>query len=272
VAVAGMTAVFGFALLAQWRAGNSDAADDRRPAPASASALEASRRRPILSIEPSANAIFTRSFEDEMEMVHLHQGTIVLQVSGESDHVPVIVRTPDGEIIDEGTTFTVSVRQGHTDYVEVEVGRVHVHVGGFEPRSLGAGERYEPYGVQSRKRGAKSVEQMHRKAEPARRDVRRRNGSDAPRTLGDSPRAADALFGQAMRELREERCQEAALSFLTFLERHPDDSRGEDAAFLRVVALTRGGLSSSARAAAQSYLARYPRGLRAREVEALLKQ
>ena len=226
--------------------------------------------RPVLSVEPSEDAVFARSFENDTEIVRLQQGTITVTVSGPPGHVPVLVRTPDGEVLDEGTTFTVSVRDQRTRYVEVADGRVLVRVDGFAARSLGAGERYEPYGERRARPKDEALELPRKRAERTKRDASLKTDSATSRAPETNPRAADVLFGQAVRELREERCEEAARSFSTFLEQHPGDSRGEDAAFLRVVALTRVGLTARARAAAHLYLARYPQGLRVREVEALL--
>ena len=50
---------------------------------------------------------------------------------------------------------------------------------------------------------------------------------------------------------------------------HPSDARGEDAAFLTVIALQRAGRRDEARAAAHRYLAQYPKGYRRAEAEAI---
>jgi TolA-binding protein len=61
----------------------------------------------------------------------------------------------------------------------------------------------------------------------------------------------------------------AAALFSAFISAYPRDSRGEDAAYLRVLALQRAGNSSAMKQAAADYLSRYPRGFRRAEVEQL---
>jgi hypothetical protein len=51
---------------------------------------------------------------------------------------------------------------------------------------------------------------------------------------------------------------------------YPSDARAEDAAYLRVIALHRGGDVAATKQAALEYLERYPRGFRRAEVQALL--
>jgi TolA-binding protein len=61
----------------------------------------------------------------------------------------------------------------------------------------------------------------------------------------------------------------ASSLFAAFLNQHPRDSRAEDAAYLRVLALQRAGNSSGMKQAAAEYLKRYPHGFRHAEVEPL---
>jgi hypothetical protein len=56
-----------------------------------------------------------------------------------------------------------------------------------------------------------------------------------------------------------------------FLEQYPRDSRSEDAAYLRVLALRRSGDDSAMKAAAYEYLSRYQAGFRRSEVESLTR-
>jgi TolA-binding protein len=63
----------------------------------------------------------------------------------------------------------------------------------------------------------------------------------------------------------------AAARFAAFLAAYPGDSRAEDAAYLRVIALQRLGNAVRVREAARQYLHRYPRGFRRAEVEALTR-
>ena len=64
---------------------------------------------------------------------------------------------------------------------------------------------------------------------------------------------------------------DAAARFTRFIEQHPHDARAEDAAYMRVRALREAGDEVGMKAAAQSYLERYPGGFRRAEVEGLLR-
>ncbi len=64
----------------------------------------------------------------------------------------------------------------------------------------------------------------------------------------------------------------AAVEHLERYEREQPGAAGaEDAAFLVVVSLQRAGKRAEAAAAAQRYLARYPKGLRRAEAEAIVR-
>jgi outer membrane protein assembly factor BamD (BamD/ComL family) len=62
---------------------------------------------------------------------------------------------------------------------------------------------------------------------------------------------------------------EAAAAFGRFIARHPRDPRAEDAAYLRIIALRRGGDEDGMKQAAEAYLRRYPSGFRHAEIETL---
>jgi TolA-binding protein len=62
----------------------------------------------------------------------------------------------------------------------------------------------------------------------------------------------------------------AARGFSHFVGRYPRDPRAEDAAYLRVVALSRIGDASGAELAAKQYLRSYPEGFRRDEVAQLI--
>jgi TolA-binding protein len=63
----------------------------------------------------------------------------------------------------------------------------------------------------------------------------------------------------------------AAASFAVFLAKYPRDTRVEDAAYLRIIALQRAGDSDNLKRAAAQYLRKYPRGFRRAEVESLAR-
>ncbi len=62
----------------------------------------------------------------------------------------------------------------------------------------------------------------------------------------------------------------AAAEFATFIVKHPDDPRAEDAAYMRILALQRNGdADRMTERRARGYLRRYPAGFRRAEVERL---
>jgi hypothetical protein len=93
--------------------------------------------------------------------------------------------------------------------------------------------------------------------------------SAAPAAPAEDTQATE--FEQAMEHFRAGRLGAASALFDAFASSHPGDARAEDAAYLRVVALARSNQREAARQAAASYLARYPGGLRAKEVQNLVR-
>jgi TolA-binding protein len=90
-----------------------------------------------------------------------------------------------------------------------------------------------------------------------------------PESEPESEPDPSADFRAAMKALNGGDSARAAALFSAFISDYPRDSRGEDAAYLRVLALQRAGNSSAMRQAAADYLSRYPRGFRRAEVEQL---
>jgi hypothetical protein len=78
---------------------------------------------------------------------------------------------------------------------------------------------------------------------------------------------ADARYAMSALDRGDNR--QAAAGFASFLAKHPGDSRAEDAAYLRVIALDRCGDRNAMKEAAVEYLSRYPTGFRRVEVENL---
>ncbi|MCA9641288.1 MAG: outer membrane protein assembly factor BamD, partial [Myxococcales bacterium] len=110
------------------------------------------------------------------------------------------------------------------------------------------------------------------KPAPADADAPHIAPSAAPKlhpSASSAAATADSDFEVAMRAFRGGSWSQAAQLFAAFEAQHPNSRRSEDAAYLRVVALQRSGQSAQMQAAARTYLARYPNGFRAKEVQAL---
>lgn len=77
-------------------------------------------------------------------------------------------------------------------------------------------------------------------------------------------------FGRAMTAFNAGDFGRAERLFAAFARAHPEDSRAEDASFLRAVARQRRGDTEGAKGLARDYLDRYPGALRQQEAEAML--
>jgi TolA-binding protein len=171
------------------------------------------------------------------------------------------VTLPDGEIQDIGTVFEVRVQEHVTRAVIVREGMVVLKLRNAAPVALAAGQSWE---APSAELSATPVA-ITSSAPPG--------PPTAPTTL---PRAraplsptdvASGEFRDAVDTFNCGRADDAANRLRDFMSRHPGDSRTEDAAYLRVIALQRAGRSQDARDAARDYLQKYPSGFRRREIE-----
>lgn len=84
------------------------------------------------------------------------------------------------------------------------------------------------------------------------------------------PGATD--FADAMHLFERGDYPSAAKRLSDFSKAHPDDGRGEDAAFLGILSLQRTGKTAEAAAAAQRYLQAYPKGYRRAEAVKIASQ
>lgn len=245
-----------------------------------------------LVVQPSAGAHYTHLAEARRELVQLREGTLSLRIASGPRHKAVVVQTPDGEIEDIGTVFAVSVQRERTSWISVSEGRVVARIGAGQPRSIAAGEIFRPYAQTApvaRRAQAPS-------AEPAPPSVPVREVGVSPMAVREASNAhtgrrthasghvvhdsatsspgspASHLFAQAAEhvERHEDPCAAALLA--AFLAQYPEDHRGEDARFLRLVVLRRLGDLRAAETAAHVYLARHPQGFRAPEVRAWLER
>ena len=220
-------------------------------------------------VRADGTAVWSDRRDGDREEVRLEHGLLWIHVVPEGEG-HLLVRLPDGELEDTGTTFTVSAENGHTTRVAVEEGRVILRVQGQPPVSLGAGEAWQ--GPRVAGDGL---------ATPAPRPVDAPSSSAAPVPRGSAPPAASHVapraagpdasvdFREAMEALDAGDAREAATRFAAFAARHSGDARAEDAAYLRVIALQRCGDRAGVRDAAADYLRRYPAGFRRSEVGTL---
>jgi hypothetical protein len=208
------------------------------------------------------------------EEITLRHGLLRIHVDHAAGEQPLLVRLPDGELEDIGTTFTVIVDDAQTTRVTVEDGRVALRLRGRPAVDIGAGEVWSPEPVRA--------VLAPPAAPPAGEDVAGQPRPPAARparslrTRAPQPAAAapDPLadFRAASAALRAGDNRGAASAFARFLDEHARDPMAEDAAYLRIIALQRLGAGGETRRAAETYLQRFPTGFRRAEVERLASQ
>lgn len=190
----------------------------------------------------AGDARWTKRTEGETERVDLSDGTLRLRVRKAPNGRKVVVHVPDGEIEDLGTTFQVVVRDGATQRVAVEEGRVTIRLTNAAPVTIASGDTWE--------RAAPSAPMP---VAPAGVRSSTSSAPPLPPASAAHERPAAAPVG---------------VSSAFAIPAHGDE---EDAAYLRAVRLVREGRGSEARAAARDYLRRFPDGFRREEMGRIAK-
>jgi len=228
---------------------------------------------PGLIVQPGTAAVWSKRSDANSERVVLDDGELLIHVDHARRQAKLVVVLPDGELEDTGTTFTVSVANGRTARVAVHEGGVVLRIRGAQPVAIAAGAVWIP---QPPQQAAATPTAPAGDPRPSPGPARARAQSPiVSRTATarpvDLPDAADpgAEFRAAVALLGAGANREAAGAFARFLLRHPRDPRAEDATYLRVIALERGGAIQETRRAARAYLQLYPTGFRRTEIEQL---
>jgi hypothetical protein len=236
------------------------------PARSATPVAKSSAPEPVL-IRADSSARWSRRVEPQLERVVLEHGALSIRVDHTAMQRRLLVILPDGELEDIGTTFSVSADAGHTTRVTVQDGSVVLRLHGKPPIALGAGDSWSP--------APPPVVTMQVPAAPPPAVTRRGTppsvSAAPPASVEPREREASADFRAAMSAFNGGDNAQAAALFAAFLAEHGADARAEDAAYLRVLALQRSGNAGATQQAARSYLARYPRGFRQAEVEALAR-
>jgi hypothetical protein len=221
-----------------------------------------------ITVRADSSARWSRHSEAGLERVVLDSGALSIRVDHATSQRRLLVILPDGELEDIGTTFSVSAAAGHTTRVTVQDGSVVLRLQGSPPIALGAGDAWSPPlmpavapSAVAAPSPAASSAQLALPAAPS--------AKHAVTAVSDGDPSAD--FRAAMASLDSGDNTTAAAGFAAFLARHPQNARAEDAAYLRILALERAGDAAATQRAARDYLARYPRGFRHAEAEALAR-
>lgn len=225
-----------------------------------------------ISIRADSGAKWSRNGQDHVETIRLEAGALSIRVDHTAAARRLLVILPDGELEDIGTTFSVSADAGRTTHVSVQEGRVILRLRDQSPRTLGAGESWSPPPSPSPSASAASASpQLAGRRAPARAVAVASASGVRAAIAPNANHDAAAEFRAAMTAFDGGDNARAAALFSAFVSAHPGDSRGEDAAYLRVLALQRSGRASAMRQAATEYLRRYPRGFRKAEIDALIR-
>jgi len=197
-------------------------------------------QKSVLEIRSIAGARWVIQNSAGLEQVVLSDGAAAFKVHPHPDR-RVLVRLPDGELEDLGTTFEVAVHDQRTSHIAVSDGRVAVRLSSQPPFSLGAGEHWE---------------------RPPASPTPPPSVALAPPTSHFAPaRHADPLH-PLPRAARSAGNAQAAPAPAPSSALDRDSTHAEDAAYLAVVALLRRERYAEARLQAKAYLMRFPNGFR----------
>jgi len=224
-------------------------------------------------VEAGAEARWSRKTEGDLDQVDLREGSLAIEVVHATAHRRLLVTLPDGVLEDVGTRFVVTVQAGHTTYVAVQDGEVILRLVGAPPVSLKAGSEWRAPPVvivTSAAPPVVSVPAPPPAIVPTTAAVKSPapSASALPGASGESD-PANAELKAALASLRAGDAAGAAQRFGAFVLAHPTHPKAEDAAYLRIVAAQRASDTAGARAAAIDYLARFPKGFRRPEAEAI---
>jgi hypothetical protein len=241
-----------------------------------------------VQIHADSSARWSRRVEHQLDRIVLESGALSIRVDHTAAQRRLLVILPDGELEDIGTTFSVSADAGQTTRVTVQDGSVVLRLHGKPPIALGAGDSWSPPAMPPAAASAsaapagptpRSAAATPPAAEPAPSAEQPAPSAEQPAPSAEQPAPSaeqpapdpSADFRAALAAFNRGNNAQAAALFSVFLGEHPRDARAEDAAYLRVLALQRSGNAAATERAARDYLARYPRGFRQAEVEALAR-
>jgi hypothetical protein len=225
---------------------------------------------PVAVVRADGAAVWSKQIDGDAEKIILDRGALTVHV----EHAPqgalgkkrVVVVLPDGELEDTGTTFRVAADGGRTTRVEVEEGSVVLRLGGRAPVRVAQGETWSapreaaPAATSAIASASASVSASASASALAPASAIASASAFAPSSTTSSE------FRAAIGALDRGEYRASADAFAAFLQKHPDDSRAEDASYMRVIALHRSGDAAATRTAAAEYLSRYPAGFRRAEV------
>lgn len=250
--------------------------------PVAVRAVAAAANELVLTVKPAAGTTWSRASSDLAETLALTDGELAVRVSRHAATRRLLVTLPDGELEDVGTVFSVEVHAGKTRAVSVSEGRVALRLRGRSELLLSAGESFHapdadavrapsalPPSAPLRSEAAPSADE--RTASEPRPAVNTRGGS-RPGSASEEAHACPSatLFQDGVQAFKRGEYGTAATLLERFSAACGHGNHGEDAAYLRMVALARAGRRADARAQAAAYLSAFPNGFRRKEAEKLV--
>jgi hypothetical protein len=250
--------------------------------PVAVRAVASAANELVLTVTPRAGTTWSRASSDLAETLALTDGELAVRVSRHTAARRLLVTLPDGELEDVGTVFNVEVHAGQTRAVSVSEGRVALRLRGRGELLLSAGESFHapdedavrapsapPPSAPPPSEGAPSADE--RTASEPRSTATTRGGSH-PASASEEARVCPSatLFQDGVQAFKRGEYGTAATLLERFSAACGRGNHGEDAAYLRMVALARAGRRADARVQAAAYLAAFPNGFRRKEAAKLV--
>jgi hypothetical protein len=261
---------------------------------------------PTFRMATSEGAAWRPLSESATLQLLVERGRVELEVDKLRQGQRFLLELPDGELEVQGTRFMVDVDGVRTNAVRVMEGRVALRLRGRAEIVLVGGENWSersavpspsasstpstkpvlPSSESTLPSGAATTAggpRTQTKAPPiesprARHAARRERGAmdggesaSADSSAGGAPATSASDFAQAMSAFSAGDYGRAEHLLFGFERDHQEDTRAEDAMFLRAVARSRRGDAVGAQTIAREYLRRYPNGLRRSEAERLAR-
>ena len=202
------------------------------------------QRASWVEVAAGPNASWSEKRTGNRDDLSLRNGRFHLGIRRPSAASRVTIALPDGEIEDLGTELVVWVDGDRTSYVAVDRGSVVLRLHGLPQTTLSAGEHWErPSDV------AKPVP-----TSPT-------SHADADRRVDESPTRPTAQQ-YAKPPKKAGTVAEPTIAQRPVVDPGAAQMASEDVDYLRVLELLGAGQRDEARAAANQYLNKYPRGLR----------
>jgi hypothetical protein len=194
---------------------------------------------PLVEVTEVPGARWAEHAEPGADRIELASGTLNVHVVRHDGERAFVVGLPDGEIVDIGTRFSVTVEGQRTRHVHVDEGRIFLRLHDGVSIELEPGRSWD--------------------AAPAETSA-----GEAPAVFTPAPLAVAPVSmapGLAMPAAKPRIRRQASLD--------GGAADAEDAAYLRVLKLWRAGRAAEARAAARDYLRDFPSGFRTPELRRL---